>query len=417
MPPRRFRGRGDKVKTRRGGEEGLAGQIEYVAGIRDVKKRRAWLEKQGLPSDQVEEALEAVHFLVKGRLKFPRAAAMRFSREGLAQASSKWVAEHRTWRMRERLGSLTKVLEVGSGIGGDTIALATRWQVVATERNTATAKILRHNLGVYGLMDQVDLIEDDIQNLLGDADFRQRIEGIDAVFFDPSRRPGGRRTPHTEAYEPPLSFAKRLLGLSPNLCVKIGPTVELAALDYDCDIEVISYKGEVRDTVLWFGGFKADPAGRRRLATKLPERLTWERPELREEKAAVAVAAAPAAFLYEPDPVFIKAGMVDDLARRYDLNLLESRLAYLTGERHVKDPALKCYCIHQTLKLDFGAVSECLQRLDIGKVDFKARGVNIDLSQVHQDVRGRGKKSGLVVFTRSAGQQVALVCGYTGKGE
>ena len=66
---------------------------------------------------------------------------------------------------------------------------------------------------------------------------------------------------------------------------------------------------------------------------------------------------------------------------------------------------------------DFGTVSECLQELDIGKVDFKARGVNIDLGQVHQKVRGRGKKSGLVVFTRSAGRPVALVCGYTGKGE
>ena len=385
-------------------------RLERLAGIRDVKKRRAWLEEQGLAPDAVERELEAAHFLAKGKLKFPRAAAMRFSREGLAQASSKWVAEHRTWRMRQLLGGLESVLEVGSGIGGDTIALATRWRVLATEIDPQMAEILRHNLGVYGLLDRVDLVEGDIRGLIQNPDFRRHAGAVDAVFFDPARRSDGRRAPHTEAYEPPLSFAETLLDLCPNLCVKIGPTVELDALDYDCDIEVVSYKGEVRDTVLWFGGFKGDPAKRRRLATKLPEGVTCER-----EAGEPPPVGPPAAFLYEPDPAFIKAGLIDGLARRFGLSLLDRRLAYLTGADRVDDPVLNAYRIHRVLGTDHNAISACLAELGIGQVDFKARGVGVDLKNVHRTVRGRGKKNGLVVFTRAEGRRVALVCGYANK--
>ena len=402
----------DQARKNKGGGPRDEGErrVEGLARIRDVVQRRAWLEEQGLAPEEIERELEAAHFLAKGRLKFPRAAAMRFSREGLAQASSKWVAEHRTWRMRQLLGGLDSVLEVGSGIGGDTIALATRWRVLATERDPQTAEILRHNLGVYGLLEKVDLVEGDIRELVEDEDFCRKAGTVDAVFFDPARRSDGRRAPHTEAYEPPLSFAEKLLGLCPNLCVKIGPIVELDALDYDCDTEVISYKGEVRDTVLWFGGFRADPARRRRLATKLPENLTLER-----GSGAPPPVGAPAAFLYEPDPAFIKAGLVDDLARRFGLALLDRRLAYLTGDRRVDDPALSAYRVHRVLDPDYGAVSACLAELGIGRVDFKARGVGVDLKTVHRKVRGRGKKGGLVVFTRAEGRRVALVCGYAGK--
>ena len=94
--------------------------IDKLSQIRDVKERRNLLVKKGFGKPEIEKLLEEVHLRIKGKLKFPRAHQMKFSRDSLAQASSKYVAEYRTWKMRQKLGEVQKSLDVGSGIGGDT---------------------------------------------------------------------------------------------------------------------------------------------------------------------------------------------------------------------------------------------------------------------------------------------------------
>ena len=66
--------------------------LDTLSQIRDVKKRRVFLERKGFTKPEIEDILEKVHLQIKGKKKFPRAHQMKFSREGLAQASSKYVA-------------------------------------------------------------------------------------------------------------------------------------------------------------------------------------------------------------------------------------------------------------------------------------------------------------------------------------
>ena len=129
---------------------------------------------------------------------------MRFTRQSLAQASAKEVAEYRTWKMRQQLGAITGVLDVGAGLGGDTIALALRWPVVAIENDPKTLELLRHKLGVYNVADKVEIAQADARQWLdspGAAAWKNR---INAVFFDPSRRPGGKRVLQAQDWEPPF---------------------------------------------------------------------------------------------------------------------------------------------------------------------------------------------------------------------
>lgn len=382
--------------------------IEELAKVRDVCKRRAILKRKGLSKEQIEDILARVHFQVKGRLKFPRAHLMRFSREGLAQASSKYVAEYRTWKMRSTLGKIGRSLDICCGIGGDTIAMATRWKVVAVEKDKDILEMARHNVNVYDLSEKVDFVQGDCVKLLDDKKFIDKVKDVDCIFFDPSRRCGEERTVKTEEYEPPLSFVEKLRTISPNICVKISPGTDQSRIEHDCDVEVVSYKGEVKEIMLWFGDFKGTSYWNRTLATKLPEMITL----IKEEDGPDIPRSAPRRFLYEPDPAFIKAHMIQDLAKEFGLSLVHSKIAYLTGDEMVETPLLKMYLIKRVLDLDYGEINKTLSELGIGKVDFKARGVSIDLRNIHRKVRGKGRNKGLVIFTKIDARNQAIICMY-----
>ncbi len=383
--------------------------INRLSQIRDVKKRRTFLEKKGISKPEIEKLLEEVHLQIKGKKKFPRAHQMKFSRDGLAQASSKYVAEYRTWKMRQKLGKIQKSLDVGGGIGGDTIAMSLRWKVLSVEINPVTMGMLKHNVHVYNTDKNVDFILGDILKLLDDIEFQQKLEDIDCIFFDPSRRTKGKRTVKIEEYEPPLSLLEKLNHFSQNMCVKIAPGVDLSRIKYDCDIEVISYKGEVKEVVLWFGKFKSSSDEKAIIATKLPEKITW----IQKSKSYSVPVSDPKNFIYEPDPAFIKAHLISDIAEMYNLSQLHKKIAYLTSDSFIDIPILKCYRVLTYETLDYGSINKTLSKLNIGTVDLKARGISIDLKSIQKSIHGNGRKKGLVILTKILNKPNAIICEYT----
>jgi len=378
--------------------------------IRDVKKRRAFLKKKGLSKPEIERILEEVHIKVKGRKKFPRANLMKFDKEGLAQASSKYVAEYRTWKMRQRLGPIHASLDVGSGVGGDTIAMGMRWKVFSVEKNPSTMDMLKHNVNIYNVEKNVDFILGDILKLIEEKKFQDKIKEIDCIFFDPSRRGQGKRTVKIEEYEPPLSLVEKLTHFSKNICVKIAPGVDLSYIaSYDCDIEVISYKGEVKEIVLWFGNFKINSEKNSIMATKLPEKIT-----LIQDLINYSVPLSePKKYVYEPDPAFIKAHLIGDIAKKYNLFQMSNKIAYFTSDSFIDTPILKSYRVLSYKNLDYDLINEVINELNLGKLDFKARGITIDLKNIHNIVKGNGKNNGLVIFTRISNKPCAIICKYT----
>ncbi len=130
---------------------------------------------------------------------------------------------------------------------GETRSRWLRWPVVSVEIDPEIIEILRYNIQVYGVQDKVEIIQGDTIKLVKDGGFKSRLDKLDVIFFDPSRRGEGGRTVKTEEYIPSLSFIDELLKLCPNLCVKISPGTDLDRIKYDCDIEVISNRGEAKE--------------------------------------------------------------------------------------------------------------------------------------------------------------------------
>ncbi|WP_048180195.1 methyltransferase domain-containing protein [Methanosarcina sp. MTP4] len=382
--------------------------IKKLLKTRDVCKRRSILEKEGIDKDEIEEILNLVHLQIKGKLKFPRANLMKFSREGLAQASSKYLAEYRTWKIRNKLDEVPNCLDVCCGIGGDSIAMATRWKVVAVEKDKDTIDMAKHNMRVYNLEKNIDFVQGDINKLIEDRNFLDKVRNVNCIFFDPARRAKEGRTVKVEEYAPPLSFVEKLQAISPNICVKISPGTDLYRIKYDCDIEVVSYKGEVKEVMLWFGNFKEKPESNQILASKLPEKITL----IKDKSKLNVLQSEPKKYLYEPDPAFIKAHLIDDLAKEFGLNLIDTKIAYLTGNEKIETPLLNRYSVKRVLNPAFEKINSSLSELNIGRLDFKARGVKVDLHNIHRKIRGKGRNEGLVIFTKVNRENQAIICMY-----
>ena len=382
--------------------------IAEASKIRDINKRREYLTSQRVSDDDIDSVLDDVHYRTRGRDKFPRASKMRFTRDGLAMATGKTVAEYRTWKIRKQLGGVRKALDACAGIGGDTIAMALRWNVVSVENDPEMVGMLRHNIEVYNAQNNVDVIQGDITELVNDDEFISKLGELDVIFFDPSRRWEGGRMAKTVEYIPPLSFIDKLLKLCPNLCVKISQGTDLDRIMYDCDIEVISNRGEAKELVLWFGKLKLDQEKKAVLATKLPERMTMERTTT--PKIEVTHVRN---YLFEPDPAYIKARLIDTLAQHYELTQIHPKIAYLTGDERVIAPVLKTYQVMRVTGTAPDEINAALRELGIGRVDYKARGVSIDMKTIHKRIHGEGRRRGLVVFTVVGKNDAAVICRYT----
>ena len=286
--------------------------------------------------------------------------------------------------------------------------MATRWKVFAVEKDKDTIEMAKHNIKAYNLGKNVDFSQDDVIKLIDDKEFVDKVINVNCIFFDPSRRVNGKRTVKIEEYQPPLLFLEKLRLISPNICIKISPGTDLDRIKYNCDIEVVSYKGEVKEVILWFGDLKEIPNINKTLVTKLPEKITL----VKEENYLDISQSKPKKYLYEPDPAFIKAHMIRDLAKKFGLNLIHIKIAYLTGDEKIETPLLKRYLVKRMLNLDYEEINNILHELNIGRVDFKARGVNIDLHNIHRKIWGKGRNTGLIIFTKVNGKNQAIICSY-----
>jgi len=330
------------------------------------------------------------------RGKFSQVKAMFFTAEGLEQASSETVAHYRAERMRQFLPTGAKVADFCCSIGGDTLGLARYFSVSGVDLDEARLVFAAANCAAYGV--QADFLTEDITKI--------EVKGYEAIFFDPARRTNeGRRLFSVEDYRPPLSLIKKWLEIVPEVVVKTSPGVDYAELaHYDCEVEIISEEGEVKEAVLWFGKFKQT----KRRATLLPglHSLTYL-----EEKPAIPV-GEPLLYLYEPDGAVIRAGLVEELALQMggSTRKLDPDIAFLTSNESHDTPFARRFRILESQPWNLKKLNRRLQELKVGKVVVKKRGSPVDPQQLEKALNLKGQGEMTVVLTHVLGQPYVLLC-------
>jgi hypothetical protein len=127
-----------------------------------------------------------------------------------------------------------------------------------------------------------------------------------------------------------------------------------------------------------------------------------ERAEPRDVEPLDEDAAARIAWLCEPDPAAIAAGLVPRLCREQGLAPVAPRIAYLGGGAPPASPFLRAWPVLATSSADPRRVRAMLDEHDVGPVTVKKRGHPDDAATLARRFAGRGARRGLVAVARTA---------------
>ncbi len=346
------------------------------------------------PSDLAKAALETAILRGEAQSKYPFAGKLYLTREALEQASPWEVATYRAQRYRP----YRRVLDLGCSTGGDTLALAQVAPAVGLDRDLLRLAMAGANARALGLAGSASFVCTDLVQPLPAL----RSFGMEAIFFDPARRVNGRRVFSVHQYRPPLAVINTWASEWPAMGVKISPGVNLAELSpYQAEIEFISLRGELKEAMLWFGPLKS--AARR--ATVLPGEFT-----LTPDPQAACPLDEPRAYLYEPDPSILRAGLVQTLGVRLGLAQLDREIAYLTGDERQTTPFARVWQVEDWMRFNLKRLRAYLRQRGIGRVTVKKRGSPLQPEALIRDLRLSGEHERVLFLTKLRGQPVVLVC-------
>jgi hypothetical protein len=354
------------------------------------------------PTELARSALEIAILRLEATEKFPSADRMYFTRQALEQASGAPVAAYRA----QRFSSFIRLIDLGCSIGSDTLAMAQaqalnkaqRVPIIGIDRDLLRLEMARVNLTAFDCRDAQFLAADLAQPL------PFHLDSTFGLFFDPARREStGERIHSVDAYHPPLRVIGGWLERCSNLGVKLSPGVNLSELaGYNAEIEFISYKSELKEAVLWFGPLNS--ATRR--ATLLPGSQTLAADPGAETEIHLD---QPRAYLYEPDPAVLRAGLVRNLANQLGLFQLDPEIAYLTDDRLVPTPFARAWRVEAWFPFNLKRLRSELRARDVGEVVVKKRGSPLQPEWLIQALRLKGSQSILVFLTQLKGKPIVIL--------
>ncbi len=352
------------------------------------------LRREGHPPARVAAVLTQYRLRRRAVAKFgPFAQRMLFTQEGLEQASRLRVAALHAGRFSA--AGLTRVADLGCGIGGDAMAMAAlELTVTAVERDEVTAAIATYNLAPWGTAHVVH----------GDA-LEHPLDDVDAIWLDPARRDGATRLASPDDWSPSLDVSLELAERRP-AGIKLAPGMDRDLLPDGFEAQWVSVDGEVVELVLWSGALAREGVGRAALVLRGSEAPA----ELRAESDASDVdAGALGDYLYEPDGAVIRARLIGDLARPIGGRMLDTTIAYVTTDRLEPTPFARAFRVIERFPLDEKLLARELAARDIGTLEIKKRGVDVDPARLRPRLKLRGDSSAVLFLTRIAGARTAIL--------
>lgn len=356
------------------------------------------LLSRSYPADLARTALEIAILRGEAANKFPFADRLYFTREALEQASSFEVSTYRAKRFR----AFPYLADLGCSAGGDTLALAAIAPTLGIDLDPLRLAMAQANLQAIDLAERVYFLRADLAQPLP-----LKREPGQALFFDPARRAAGRRVFSTRDYLPPVSLVYDWLAHFPAIGVKISPGVKLVELSgFDAEIEFISLRGELKEAVLWFGPLKTA----RRRATVLPGPYSMDMPTIEIPDQPSERISEPNAYLYEPDPSILRAGLVTSLGAQLDAFQLDPDIAYLTSGKLSPTPFARMWAVEDWFPFGLKRLRAYLRQRHVGQVVVKKRGSPLQPEALIHNLHLKGDQERVVFLTHLRSRPIVIVC-------
>ena len=364
----------------------------------DVLALVSRLRKDGHAPGLVATVLTQSRLRKKAVAKFgPFAARLLFTQAGLEQATRLEVAAHHAGRFAT--ADCHRVADLGCGLGADSLALASLGiSVLAIELDEVTAALAAFNLSSFP----------EVHVEVGDAT-TANLEDVDGVFLDPARRTAGHnnttRQFNADDWSPSLTFAFGSARAVAAGGIKLGPGTDRELIPDDAEAQWIAVGDDVVEMGLWFG--RAKRAGISRSALVLTPDGNHEM--VAEGDAPDAPVGVLARYVYEPNGAVIRAHLIGEVARSLDGHMLDSSIAYITTDTPTLTPFARGFEILETTTVDARAISRALATHDVGRVEIKKRGIDIDPAEFRKKLTLTGSADGVVILTRAGSRRLALI--------
>lgn len=375
----------------------LLDALPAVESADDVARTVSRLRKEGHSPDLVAAVVTQSRLRARATSKFgPFAERMLFTRAGLEQATRLPIAARHAGRFRD--AGLTRVADLGCGIGGDALGLAgLGLSVHAVDADEVTAAIAAYNLAPFG---------ETVSVTHGTAETAD-LSGVDAVWLDPARRTAGHsETTRTrpEDWSPSLDWSFALAARLPT-GIKLGPGLDRDLIPADVEAQWVSADGSTVELVLWSKALARE--GVRRAA------LVIRGDEAHEITAAEDADDVPerelGTYLHEPDGAVIRARLIGDVARALDAGMLDPHIAYLTSDAALTSPFVTTFRVEKAMPAKVPVINGALRERGIGRLEIKKRGVDVDPAQFRRKLTLRGDAEATLFLTRVGSTRIAVL--------
>lgn len=369
----------------------------YDSGV-DVVRLVSELRAAGHSPSLVAAVLTQSRLRRRAIAKFGEfAGRMLFTEAGLEQATRLSVAALHAQRFRN--AGLHRVADLGCGIGGDALAMAALdLHVTAVERDEVTAAIAAYNLAPWS---NAHVVHGDVEGFV--------LDDVDGIWLDPARRAtAGGKTLHKSRnpsdWSPTLDIAFGLADKAPT-GIKLGPGIDRGLIPDNSEAQWVSVDGDVVELALWSGALARE--GIRRAATVIGPHGSAELTAERDSKD-VAVREL-GEFMYEPNGAVIRARLIGDLGRQIGAGMVSEGIAWLTSDDAVDTPFASRFRVVECIPYDVKALKQLIASRDIGTLEIKKRGIDVDPATLRKALAPKGKTAATVILTRVEGRRSALL--------
>lgn len=352
---------------------------EGVDELHVITRLRAQVDEPG----RTAAALAAAVARRRARDRWLEADQLLFTRESLEQASDPAVAAWRASRLAD-----ADVHDLGSGVGGDAVAIARRAaSVTAVDLDAARLVLLEHNAAVAGVR---------VVTIVGDAvDVQPPREHL--VHVDPARRREGHRIADPTRTLPPVDVVMAAHAAARGRAIVLAPGTDAdhPALGSDVEVEYLQLGDDLVEAVAWSGVLRD---GRTTAsATLLPRTsspvsvaaggpvtatdaalLPVHRSRVGERGPQLAVGPV-GGHLVEVVPAAVRARLHDEIGAEIGAHRLARRRALLTVDEPPADSAwYRARAIIEVLPARTSAVRRWLSAGDHGPMELVLHGVRAE---------------------------------------
>lgn len=347
-------------------------------------------------SDERKIIMDYLALIPKLQEKFATKAFLVCDKLALEQSTAKDIGHWKSalWPIGSKINDLC------CGMGGDSFFIPSTVTVTGVDLDSDRIAMYEYNTAAMGTLRKAVL--DDVRTFENGADY---------FCIDPARREAeGDNQRDFLNLTPTLSEVLSLSEKYKGGMAKIPPGYPTDGIPDAAEIVYVGSRTDCRECLVLLGALAKNPGKVRAvMISKTGDATEWISTSIRGESQPELPLGSVKKFIAEPIPLLVRSHLFTQIAKQKGFHLFSPGIAYVTANLPLAETGFTNYEVIETCPITTSAVRTMLKKYDVGKLTLKKRGVEIIPEDEIKRLAPRGKKEGILFYTRIAGEKAAIL--------